>query len=130
MRKLLDSLLARRADPTGTAASLQEQPPQSVSLEGGEPFPIASHLEHVNDLPYLNWTEVTSWVQSFPAPKQQSRAWSLCEKGWLLHLGAALGTEYRVLDTDSVTLLSTLRPETARKAAAMVERILRRIVHI
>jgi hypothetical protein len=97
-------------------------------VDGAVDFPLTSHFEFADGLPYLNWQKVHEWVGELPAT-HQGEAWSRCERAWLLHLGAALGPEYRLTESDSVALLSTLEPRTARNAMNFVSKTLRGIVH-
>jgi hypothetical protein len=129
--KLLQSIfLAKtRVHEAPTASETPETPPETLSIDGAAPFPFASHISIENGFPYVDWSAVESWVTKFPSNETQGRAWSMCERAWLLHLRAALGPSYRLSEAGDAMLISSLDPNVARATLEFMNLTLRRIVH-
>lgn len=83
-------------------------PPLMISVDGLPDFPIARYLIHHENFPLLNWVEAESWLLNLESPVLQASAWDAMEKAWLLHLRAALGPHFRLRETNSAALLSSL----------------------
>jgi hypothetical protein len=96
MLKLLRSILTGEAaaDKAFDGDRKDEAGPEFVQIDRVPPFPLASHITHVNDLAYLNWDAVHAWLDVLPSDELRAQAWSACERAWLLHLRAALGSGY------------------------------------
>ena len=110
---------------------VEEEPsPESVQMEAAPSFPLASHITYVNQLPYLDWDAVHTWVDALPSNELQAQAWSACERAWLLHLHDALGTGYRLAEADQAMLLSSLEPAIASVTLEYMSRTLARIVRL
>lgn len=102
-------------------------PPLMISVEGLPDFPIAQYLNHYGNFPLLNWVEAASWLLSLESPVLQASAWDAMEKAWLLHLRAALGPHFRLRETNSAALLSSLDDGVATATLRYMERTLKRV---
>jgi hypothetical protein len=129
--KLLQSLFHSKTgvkEPPPPSA-IAETPPEAVSIDGVAPFPFSSHITIDNQFPYVDWAAVEAWIAELPSNETQGRAWSMCERAWLLHFRAALGPSYRLAEADDAMLISSLEPNVARATLEFMNLMLRRIVH-
>ena len=118
MLGFLRSLLGDSAPP---AAALR--PPAPARVDG---FVLEPHLALHHGYPILDWQAARAWVDSLPE-KRRAAAWSACERAWLLHFRDALGKEFRLEESESAAVLSSLEPHLARAALEYMARTLRRI---
>lgn len=132
MFKLFRSLLSageREANP-GTAELSSAKPPAEIAVAGSRSFSLSFHLSHNNGFPFLDWTAVQEWIDGISDQEVQTRAWASCERAWLEHLQAALGSSYSLMEEGDAVLLSTLEPNVARATLDFMGKTLRRIVHM
>ncbi len=129
MLQRLRSLLNASPQAEG-AGDLDEHPPDTVLVEHELRFDLWAHRLVHEGLPHLNWSAVTDWVQSLPAPALKAQGWNACEKAWLAHLRAALGKSYFTASQADALLLSSLDPSVARATLEFMLRTRQRIVRI
>jgi hypothetical protein len=132
MLKLLRSILTGQtaADDASDGGGKDQGGPESVQVDGAPPFPLASHIAHVKDLPYLDWDAVRAWIDALPSHELRAQAWLACERAWLLHLRAALGTRYWLAEAGEAMLLSSLDKSVARVTLDYMNRTLTRVVRL
>ena len=109
------------------AAAKPERAPDWVSLKGGFEFPLAQHLARHEGFPVPDWEKVRAWVDALEPEARRAQAWTACERAWLLHFRDALGTGFRLDESESAALVSSLEPNVARAALDYMERTLKRI---
>ncbi len=107
-----------------------EAAPESVQIDGIPLLPLASYIRHVNELPYFDWDAIGIWVDALPSDELRAQAWFACERAWLLHLRAALGTGYWLAEAGEAMLLSALDKPVARVTLDYMNRTLTRVVRL
>lgn len=105
----------------------REAAPAWVTVTGGAEFPLAEHIKPFNGYPILDWSKVMAWVDSLAPEARQLEAWIACGRGWMLHFRDALGTGFRLDESDRAVLVSSLEPHLARAALEYMGRTRRRI---
>jgi hypothetical protein len=123
---MLDKILAfvKFSAARQTPAS-REHAPDAVRI-GGTPFGIVEHFQRVNGYPILDWQEVRNWLDGLDA-SHRSQAWWACERAWLLHFRDALGPHYRLDESDTAAIVSSLDARKAQAALEFMGKTLRRI---
>ncbi len=101
--------------------------PAWIALEGGLEFPLAQHLTVHHGYPIVDWEKARSWVDALEPESRRAEAWSACERAWLLHFRDALGSAFRLDESDTAALLSSLEPNVARATLEFMARTARRI---
>ncbi len=104
----------------------REAAPAWVRLDGGNDLHLAGHLKLEHGFPIVDWTKVLAWVDALPEARRE-RAWLACERAWLLHFRDALGTDFRLEESDSAAVLSSLEPQVAEVTLEFMGRSARRI---
>lgn len=129
MLKLLRYLLAsdKRNASSAPAQAQPAEPPADLIVVGAESFPLSRHLDTQDDLPVLDWSAVSKWVEGIETPEHQAEGWSQAELGWLAHLQAALGANYRLERLGQALLLSSLEPNVAQASLTFMNKTLKRI---
>lgn len=131
MLKLLQSIFSGKTGvhESPTPSETPEIPPEAVSIDGAAPFPFSSHITIDNQFPYVDWAAVEAWIAELPSNETQGRAWSMCERAWLLHFRTALGSSYQLAEAGDAMLISSLEPNVARATLEFMNLTLQRIVH-
>lgn len=106
---------------------IKDHAPEVIEVAGASPFPLAASLIFEQGLPVPNWEAVNAWINGIDGAQVQTRAWASVELGWLSHLCAALGPQYRLTRSGEAVVLSSLTPDLARKTAEFMTRTLARI---
>jgi hypothetical protein len=109
------------------AAAQAERAPEWVSVKGAFEFPLAQHLQAHHGYPIADWEKVRAWVDGLEPEARRNEAWTACERAWLLHFRDALGTGFRLDESDSAALVSSLEPGVARAKLDYIARTVRRI---
>jgi hypothetical protein len=122
---LLKSLLGARR-----ARTRRREPAPMRVAAGGKPFPIVNHLKRFNGYPIVDWQTVTDWVNGCKPVRRRATAWTACERAWLLHFRDALGPQFRLDESRTAFLLSSLQPNVAAAALEFMRRAPRRIALI
>ena len=104
--KFLQALLGRKA-AAPSAAPFVETAPNEIVLEGAPPFPIAKSIVREHGFPLVDWDAVNAWLAQVDTARR-NEAWKACERGWLMHLEAALGANYRLAESPIAVVLSSL----------------------
>ena len=132
MLKFFRSLLQRADSNVREVRAAQDpvDPPIDIVVEGAESFPLSQHLDTQHGLPTVDWSAVSSWIESIETPAHQAEAWSQAELGWLAHLQTALGPSYRLERSGQALLLSTLEPNVARASLEFMNKTLKRIGNV
>jgi hypothetical protein len=105
----------------------REPAPERVRLQGGLEFPIAQHVAEHQGYPIVDWTRVRAWVDGLDPAARRGAAWNACERAWLLRFRDALGTDFRLDESGTAALVSSLAPNFARAALQFIVRTERRI---
>jgi hypothetical protein len=92
-------------------------------------FPLERHTTRHHDYPVVDWAAVRAWVEGLPEARR-GKAWSDCERAWLLEFRGALGRGFRLDESDSAALVSSLEPNFARAALDYMARTERRIAAV
>ncbi|MGH7337583.1 MAG: hypothetical protein ACREI7_08400, partial [Myxococcota bacterium] len=108
------------------AAAKRERAPASVRLKGALEFALAKHGGRHEGFPIPDWKKVRAWVDGLGEPRR-AEAWSACERAWLLHFRDALGAGFRLDESDTAALVSSLEPSVARSTLEFMARTGRRI---
>jgi hypothetical protein len=128
--KLLRSLVASKQPPEVEAAQPFAPPPAAISAPGADDFSVTENLRDANGLPVLSWETAQQWVDGISGGEAQAKAWSDCERAWLEHLRAALGSDYRLREQGTALLLSTLQSNVAEATLTFVNKTRQRVVRI
>lgn len=105
-------------------------PPPTVLAPNSDEFVVSENLIDANGLPLLDWSAAQQWVDGISGEEAQAKAWSDCERAWLEHLRAAIGSDYHLREQGSAMLLSTLQANVAEATLAFVNKTLQRVVRI
>lgn len=109
----------RRERPT--AATVARDPaPTHVEWPGMEPMPISADPD---------WDAVHAWVERIEGDEARARAWDSCERAWMLHMRDSLGASFRLDESETARVVSTLDPRHAVYALEFMGRTLKRIQH-
>ncbi len=103
----------------------REPAPEWVSVRGGTEFPLTQHMARHEGYPVVDWAKVLAWTGTLETDK--GAAWAACERAWLLHFRDALGAAFRLDESDSAAVLSSLEPGVGRATVQFIERTGRRI---
>jgi hypothetical protein len=128
--KLLRSLVTSKHSSGIEVPPALYAPPPVVSALGSDDFNVTENLTNANGLPVLDWSAVQQWVDGVSGEEAQAKAWSDCERAWLEHLQAALGSEYRLREQGTAMLLSTLQDNVAEATLTFVNKTLQRVERI
>ena len=109
------------------AATQREGAPGWVSVKGGDEFPIAEHTTPHHGYPVVDWEKVRAWVDRLEPEARRAPAWTACERAWLLHFRDALGATFRLDESDTAAVVSSLDPNVARATLEFMARTVRRI---
>ena len=123
MRGFLKSLLGDPPPATAKRAAA----PAWVTVKGGFEFPLAQHLTVHHGYPIVDWEKARSWVDGLEPESRRAEAWTACERAWLLHFRDALGSAFRLDESDTAALVSSLEPNVARATLEFIARTVRRI---
>jgi hypothetical protein len=118
--------LKRLAGEQPATPPRREAAPAWVSLDTGEEFHLAAHLKLEQGFPIADWTKVQAWVDALPETRR-ARAWTACERAWLLHFRDALGADFRLHESESAAVLASLQPQVAHVTLEFMSRTARRI---
>lgn len=108
-------------------AEKRERAPEWVTLKGGHEFPLAKHIKLHEGYPIVDWEAARAWVDSLEPEARRAQAWMACERAWLVHFRDALGKDFRLDESDSAAIVSSLAPNVARAALEFMARTARRI---
>jgi hypothetical protein len=124
--------LWKRPDEVADVARVApvEPPPGEIVVDGLPPFPLQAHLRDDGGFPALDWQAVYAWASTGIEDAVANRGWTACGRAWLQHLGARLGSSYRVDEGSTARMLSSLPPAEARTVLGFMERTPSRIVRI
>ncbi|HTE39433.1 MAG TPA: hypothetical protein VK629_01305 [Steroidobacteraceae bacterium] len=109
------------------AMVVQDERPQSIEIEGSEPFDIVTHLYGHEGLPIPDWNAIGRWVDSLQESQQQ-KAWQRCVQAWLLHMRDALGEPYQLIQSQRALLITPFEARSSASMALFVERTLRAVL--
>lgn len=124
MLAFLKSLMPAPAAPTKREAA-----PAWVALKGGLEFPLERHVARHEGLPIVDWEKAQAWVDGLD-PGRRGEAWRACERGWLLHFRDALGMGFRLDESGTAALVSSLAPNAARATLEFMDRTARRVAAV
>ena len=129
----LRALWAGPAPPPPVDAAAAAGPavlPTEVVTEGLPPFVLRDHLRDSDGFVALDWEAVHAWASAAGDDAAANRGWTACGRAWLEHLGAQLGSAYRVDENETARLLSSLDPADTRATLDFMARTPRRILHV
>jgi hypothetical protein len=124
---MLGFLRTLLGEAPAAAAAKREPAPAWVMLNGGFEFPLAEHLTLHQGYPVVDWEKVRAWVDGLDPEARRAQAWTACERAWLLHLRDALGAGFRLDESDTAAVVSSLEPNVARATLEFMARTVRRI---
>jgi hypothetical protein len=138
---LLGALLARVGLPKPSSAQpvsggtpshgfSADAAPQQVTLREGPAFPLREHMSLYNGLPLPDWQALIEWAASMNDADLQRAALEQGKRGWLLHLRDALGPHFRLHESESAYVLSSLEDVVATATAAYVTSTRKRIPRV
>src|SRR5262245_2537367 len=127
MLKFFQSLLAGSDEADKPA--VHAEPPAEIVVPGAASLAFTPILQVVNGFPVPDWEAVGKWMEGVPE-QERSAACGACERAWLLHLRAALGSAYRVDEQGGALLLSSLAPHLARATMEFMAKTGGRIVRL
>lgn len=107
-----------------------EPPPEVISIEGLPPFVVHDYLRDSGGFPALDWEAVHTWASSGKSDSIANLGWTACGRGWLEHLGAHLGGQYRLDEGETARVLSSQTPNEARAILDFMEKTPPRIVRV
>jgi hypothetical protein len=115
--------------PAGSAAGDvgAEPAPAQLSAPGAAAFPLGDHIASTNGFPVLDWQAVSDWLASIADPQSRQRARDASRRAWLLHLRDAMGTDFRLHESDHALVLSSLEPKVAAAAADYIAKTRSRV---
>jgi len=90
-------------------------------------FPIAEYTKPHHGYPIADWEKVRAWVNGLEPEARRAQAWTACERAWLLHFRDALGAGFRLDESDTAAIASSLEPNVARATLEFMARTVRRI---
>jgi hypothetical protein len=108
------------------AAAKPERAPEWVTVKGGFELPLAQHLTRHEGYPVVDWEKVRAWVEGLDESRRAA-AWTACERAWLLHFRDALGSGFRLDESGTAALVSSLEPGVARATLEFMAKTERRI---
>jgi hypothetical protein len=109
------------------AAAKRERAPEWVTVKGGFEFPLAEHTRAHHGYPIVDWEKARTWVDGLEPEARRAQAWSACERAWLLRFRDALGAGFRLDESDTAAVVSSLEPNVARATLEFIARTERRI---
>ena len=104
-----------------------DAPAPARPREPAPPFPLDGHVKLEHGYPIADWPRVRTWVDGLEPEARRAAAWMECERAWLLHFRDALGASFRLDETETASLVSSLEPNIARATLEFMGRTLRRI---
>jgi hypothetical protein len=119
----------RAADGAPAGAQAQASGPDEIFIDAASPFKIAGHLTVHYGFPILDWKAVWSWIDTLTTDLQAG-AWVACERAWLLHFRKALGPKFRLVESDSAAVLSSLEGNVAKATLDYIDRTRARVVRV
>ncbi len=128
MIKMLRGLFGAKA-PAAPAAQFVATAPNEIFIDGAQPFPLAQHITRDQGFPRVDWDAADAWLDSMPE-ERRNEAWNACVRGWLLHLAAALGPQYQLVESASAYVLSSLDDNVARASLEFIGRTQARIARV
>ena len=127
MLKVLWKFLGKKPLQPEHQPPVAQQPPTEIVVEGMLPLALTAHLNWHHDLPIPDWSAIYTWLDTAANESTKNEAYSACERAWLLHFAAALGTDHHLYESRQAMVLSSVEPQVARATLAYMERTLKRI---
>lgn len=94
-------------------------PTSDLTLPSGRVLPLGETFEQVNGFPLLNWQQVDAALAGL-SDADRPVAHTACQRLWLEHMRHALGPHFRLSETDTAFVLSSLEDVPQRAAANYV----------
>ncbi len=111
----------------GARTEKREPAPEWVGVKGGTEFPLAQNMARHEGYPVVDWAKVLAWTDTLDTETRKGAAWAVCERAWLLHFRDALGAAFRLDESESAAVVSSLEPGVGRATVQFIERTGRRI---
>lgn len=108
----------------------QDAAPQRLESAVAAPFDFSGTLRWEERLPTPDWEALHAWWSATADAQESARLWLEAERGFLLHLAAALGPSYRVHESRDALLLSRLDDRAARVVTDHVARTRARVLRL
>ena len=118
---------ASHAAPT---VNQNQTPSPQVLVDGAPAFALSQHIRLHEGYPILDWQAVQAWIDELASPALRALAWAAVERGWLLHMRAALGAGFQLQESGTAMLLSSLEANIARATMDYMERTLGRVLKL
>lgn len=106
-----------------------EKAPAQVTLPGGTVFDVARHLGFSHGIPLLDWDAAAAAARSHGSA-HEAEALAILRRAWLLHLGEALGSTFRLRESPEAIVLSALDEVTATALLRYVATTRRRLLRV
>jgi hypothetical protein len=125
----LAQMRATRAHGEGSATDRERAmaAPLLLQSRAGAPFDLLGHLSSVNGTPILDWRALDEWAGRKPDADGDGAAIDAGRRAWLLHLRAALGPHFELIETDAAYVLTSLEPRVAKATIDFVVKTRRRV---
>lgn len=118
---------AARADEAEAPGYVTGPAPDSLDMPDMLSLPLDACLRVHNGLPFMDWRKVGEWAASAGDPAAVREAMASARRAWLLHLRDAFGPHFRLHETDTALVLSSLENRVVRATADYVARTRQRI---
>jgi hypothetical protein len=106
-------------------SEMEEKPRAAARMLSLETPPLVFRKDAT--LPIVDWEAMDPHVPPTLDKGALDAFWTALARKWLEALGATLGKEYRIVDSERFLLLSALEPRAAKVLLKMVERARKRI---
>lgn len=111
----------------GARTEKREPAPEWAGVKGGTEFPLAQNMARHEGYPVVDWAKVLAWTDTLDTETRKAAAWAACERAWLLHFRDALSAAFRLDESESAAVVSSLEPGVGRATVQFIERTGRRI---
>jgi len=112
--------VGRGLAPAGEPApEPQEAPPSRIDVGDGRMFELKPYLGQIHGVPHLQWEEAMSHLG--PDGSAAPSARTALRRGWLRHLRAWLGPQYRLHESATAVAVSSLDDVTVKALLRYVE---------
>ena len=136
---ILSYRLVSRSAATSTpqkvsASRLDEEPPVELQIAELESFNVLSNLaEHrpgSTGFPLMNWQALGKWADTAKSQADNTRAFELGVRAWLLHMKAACKPPFHLYETQHAYVLSPLDISELLATATYIETTRKRIAQV
>ncbi len=124
----------RRAPPSEGDAAVPGEVAEPAPEQLDMPEMLSLHLSDCmaahDGIPFLDWARLGAWAASAPDDASRREAVTAGQRAWLLHLRDAFGPGFRLHETESTFVLSSLESHVVQATAAYITKTRRRIAGV